>query len=97
MKPVLLRDEAIEDIVGAFTEFEAARPGIGQRFVKQVREILERLERMPEMYAVLWHDVRAVRVKKYRHVLYYVVLDDRVEVLGVIQGSRDAPAWQSRR
>jgi plasmid stabilization system protein ParE len=57
---------------------------------------LERIEFMPEMYAVIWQDVRASRVKRFRHVLYYVAFDDRVEVLAVMHGARDASAWQSR-
>lgn len=51
---------------------------------------------MPEMYGVVWQDVRAACLKKYQYVVYYVVFDDRVEVLAVMHGARDESSWQSR-
>jgi hypothetical protein len=41
-------------------------------------------------------DVRAVRLRRFPFVVYYVVLADRAEVLAVMHGSRDESAWQSR-
>lgn len=94
--PVLLRPLAEADIRETRETFEAIRAGLGDRFVARVREVLERLEFMPEMYGLVWQDVRAARLRRFRHVLYYVVFADRVEVLAVLHGARDASAWQSR-
>lgn len=54
------------------------------------------MEFMPELYGVVWQDVRAARLRRFRHFVYYVVFADRVEVLAVMHGARDAGAWQSR-
>ncbi len=94
--PVILRPEAEVDIQGTYDELEQAHAGLGRRFAAQVRRVLERIESMPEMYGVVWQDVRAARLKKFRYVLYYVVFADRVEVLAVMHGSRDSSAWQAR-
>ena len=94
--PMILRPAAEADIQVTHDELEQSRVGLGDRFVAGVREVLERIERMPEMFGLVWQDVRAVRLKKFRHVVYYVVFADRVEVLAVLHGSRDASAWQSR-
>jgi plasmid stabilization system protein ParE len=51
---------------------------------------------MPELYGVLWEDVRAARLKQFRYIVYYVVFPLRVDVLAVMHGSRDASAWQAR-
>ena len=51
---------------------------------------------MPEMFGVVWRDVRAVRVRRFQYVVYYFVLSDRVEILAVIHGARDESAWRSR-
>jgi plasmid stabilization system protein ParE len=48
------------------------------------------------MYGVVWRNVRAARLRKFTYVVYYRVHDDRVEVLAVMHGSRDASAWQPR-
>ncbi len=94
--PVILRPEADADIQSTFDELEHVQVGLGDRFIGRVREVLERVEAMPRMYGVVWQDVRAVRLRKFQHVVYYVVFDDRVEVLGVLHGVRDASVWQSR-
>lgn len=96
-RPVILRPEAEVDVRTARDELEAARVGLGKQFTTRVREVLSRLEAMPELYGEVWRDVRAARLRQFRHVIYYVVLADRVEVLAVIHGSRDATTWQSRR
>jgi plasmid stabilization system protein ParE len=94
--PVILRPEADADIQATRDELEESQAGLGDRFVARVREVLERIELMPEMYSLVWQDVRAARLRKFRHLVYYVVFADRVEVLAVMHGSRDASAWQSR-
>ena len=94
--PVFLRPPAEDDIRETRVELEAIRSGLGERFVARVREVLERLEWMPEMYGVIWQDVRAARLRKFRHVVYYTVLAERVEVLAVLHGARDDLAWRAR-
>ena len=94
--PLILRPAADADIQATHDELEQTQAGLGDRFVAQVREVLERIESMLELFGLLWQDVRAVRLRKFRHVIYYVVFADRVEVLAVWHGARDASAWQSR-
>jgi len=94
--PVILRPSAEADIQAVHDDLEQSQAGLGDRFVARVREVLERIESMPEMYGLVWQDVRAARLRKFRHVVYYVVFADRVEVLAVMHGSRDASSWQSR-
>jgi len=94
--PVILRPAADADIQVTHDELERTQAGLGDRFVARVREVLERIEAMPEMYGLVWQDVRGARLKKFRHLVYYVVFADRVEVLAVMHGSREVSAWQSR-
>lgn len=94
--PVILRPQAEVDIEAIHEELERLQSGLGQRFAVRLRAVLERVEAMPELYGIVWQDVRAVRLKGFRYVVYYAVFPDRVEVLAVMHGSRDASAWQSR-
>lgn len=94
--PVLLRPAADADIQASHDDLEQVRAGLGDQFVTRVRETLDQIEAMPELYGVVWQDVRAARLRQFRHLVYYVVFADRVEVLAVMHGSRDPSAWQSR-
>lgn len=69
---------------------------MGRRFLQRLREILDRIELMPELFGVVWQDVRAARVQRFQYLVYYVPFADRSEVLAVMHGARDESAWQSR-
>ena len=94
--PVVLRPEASRDAEEARDYLEVQRPGFGQAFLDRLNEALTRIGAMPEMYGVVWRNVRAARLRQFTYVVYYRVHDDRVEVLAVMHGRRDAPAWQAR-
>lgn len=94
--PVILRPEAEADIRAIHAELESIRTGLGRQFTTRVREVLERVEAMPESYGTIWQDVRAVRLKQFRYVVYYVAFPERAEVLAVMHGARDPSTWQSR-
>ena len=94
--PVFLRHEAEVDVQEARDQLEALRDGLGTQVLARVREVLARIEKMPELHGKVWQDVRAARLKQFRYIVYFIVLADRVEVLAVLHGARDPSSWQSR-
>ena len=94
--PVILRHEAAVVIQEARDELEAVRVGLGNQALARVREVLARIEKMPELHGKVWEDVRAARLKQFRYIVYFIVLADRVEVLAVLHSARDPFSWQSR-
>lgn len=51
---------------------------------------------MPEVYVVVLNEVRRAKLRWFPYLVYYRVLSDRVEVIGVLHGSRDPGVWQGR-
>lgn len=94
--PVVLRPEASRDAEAGRDYFDSQQDGLGQAFLDRLKEALDRIGAMPEMYGIVWRNVRAARLRKFTFVVYYRVHDDRVEVLAVMHGSRDASAWRAR-
>lgn len=94
--PVVLRPEAIRDAEEARDYLEGRRVGLGQAFVDRLNEAVAQVGDMPELYGIVWRNVRAARLRQFTYVMYYRVHDDRIEVLAVMHGSRDASAWQAR-
>jgi plasmid stabilization system protein ParE len=94
--PVILRPAAETDVDWIRTDLDAVRLGLGDDFASRLREVLRRIEHMPELYGIVWQDVRAARLRRFKHVVYYVAFPDRVEVIAVLHGSRDSSAWRSR-
>lgn len=94
--PLIVRSLAVADIQMARDSLETVRPGLGSQFIARVRAALERIELQPEWYGFVWQDVRAVRLRQFRHVVYYVAFADRVEVIALMHGAQDSSHWQSR-
>jgi hypothetical protein len=67
---VILRPEAKADIQTTHDALEQTRGGLGGQFAARVREVLERIDSMPELYGVVWQDVRAARLTKFRYLVY---------------------------
>ncbi|MFT3880329.1 MAG: type II toxin-antitoxin system RelE/ParE family toxin [Gemmatales bacterium] len=95
-RPLIVLPLAELDLISSHDYLNKVRRGLGQQFDKRVREAFNRIEFVPELYAKVWKDVRAVRIKQFRHVIYYVVHPNRIEALAVMHGSRDDSAWQER-
>lgn len=94
--PVSLRPLANADVQQIRDDCDAYSPGLGDKFLDRLQELLDRIEAMPELYAVVWQRVRAARLRSFRHVVYYIVHLDRVDVIAVIHGSRHLSAGQLR-
>jgi toxin ParE1/3/4 len=94
--PVILRPAAEADVDQIRADLDAVRLGLGDDFASRLREVLRRIEQMPELYGLVWRDVRAARLRRFRYVVYYIAFPDRVEVIAVLHGSRDASGFRSR-
>jgi toxin ParE1/3/4 len=93
---VVMRPEASRDAEDARNYFDAQRAAFGQTFLIRLDDTLARIGAMPETYATVWRNVRAARLRQFPYVVYYRIGDERVEVLAVMHGSRDASAWRTR-
>lgn len=94
--PVILRPAAEADVDRIRADLDAVRLGLGDDFASRLREALRRIEHMPALYGIVWQDVCAARLRRFKYVVYYVAFPDRVEVIAVLHGSRDSSAWRSR-
>jgi plasmid stabilization system protein ParE len=93
---VIVRPEAEVDIQAAHDYLQQISAGLGELFSTRLRDVFERIESAPESIATIWQDVRAVRVRRFQYVVYYVAFSDRVEVLAILHGARHESVWRSR-
>jgi plasmid stabilization system protein ParE len=93
---VVFRPEAEGDLLEAHDWYEEQQVGIGATFSDAVERTITRIETMPEMYAIVLRNVRRAKLRKFPYLVYYRLFDDRIEVLGVLHGSRDPKLWRER-
>jgi plasmid stabilization system protein ParE len=69
--------------------YEHEGSGLANAFADTFEEMIVRIEAMPELYAVALRNIRRGKLRRFPYLVYYRVLSDRIEVLGILHGSRD--------
>lgn len=93
---MIIRPEAEADLVNARDWYERQRAGLGAEFLLCVEEVIERIGRTPEMYAVVYQDIRRALTRRFPYAIYYRVEGNEVVVVGVFHARRDPREWQAR-
>ncbi len=92
----VFRPEAKADLLETRDWYEHQQLGLGQTFADSVDDAVDRIVAMPQMYASVFRNVRRAKLRRFPYLIYYRVLSDRIEVIGVLHGSRDPKRWQER-
>ena len=95
-KPLILKDEAFEDIEEAAEWYDQHRAGLGNRFARSVAAALDAIKADPKSYGKVWRQMRARMVRSFPFVIYYRDMPTFVEVVAVIHAKRNPKDWKSR-
>lgn len=93
---VVLRPEAEADLLAVRAWYEQEHSELGETFADSFEAMIASLEAMPELYAVALENIRRGKLRRFPYLVYYRVLSDRIEVLGILHGSRDPRVWRER-
>jgi plasmid stabilization system protein ParE len=94
--PLVYRREVQNEIDDAYQEYESQQPGLGNRFIAAIRQLLKRIEENPQLYGVHYKDVQADKSRRFPFGVYYRIEPARVLVLAVRHGHRNPRDWKSR-
>ena len=67
--PVVLRPEAEQDLNDARDWYERQGNELGDDFRAEIITSVERLAEMPELFAIVWKNVRRCRLKKFPYAI----------------------------
>lgn len=79
-----LEDRAIADIVTTARAYDRRLPGLGQRFVQDLRRTLTHIADMPRGYPIFSGTTRRAIVRGFPFVVLYRVTQDEVIIIGVL-------------
>jgi plasmid stabilization system protein ParE len=80
----------------AASNYEAARQGLGRRFVEAVDESIYLASEAPQRYRFELRDVQRIRVKHFPYTVYFRVRASQFVVLAVFHFRRDPAVWRER-
>ena len=93
---IAFRPEAEADVLETYAWYESQQSGLGETFVDFVDEALNRIKAMPRMYPVAIRNIRRAKIGKFPYLVFYRVLPQHIEIIGILHGSRNPKLWQQR-
>lgn len=94
--------EAEEEVDQIFNYLENQLPGLGQRFINDLDQMIRAIGRNPLRFGrveTLPDDIpcRRALLRKFRYVVIFEVVQSEVAILAVKHGSREPNYWLGRR
>ncbi len=93
---VVFRRAARNEFADAAAWYEERRGGLGEQFLTEVGEAVERAAEHPQRYPVVFGDVRRTVCRRFPFAVYFRVRADSLVVLAVFHGRRDPAVWKRR-
>ena len=92
-----LRLEAELDLLNAAQVHEEARPGYGARFLDEVDACLKKIATAPLSFPPVEGDVRKAFLRRFKYAVLFRVVDEAtIDVLGVLHHHQHEDTWRNR-
>jgi plasmid stabilization system protein ParE len=92
----IVRPLAEADLENAAQWYDEERPGLAQRFLKDVDRSFVRLRERPLQFPVVAGDVRRALLRTFPYAIYFRVSDEMIVVLAVLHLRRNPKIWRGR-
>jgi plasmid stabilization system protein ParE len=89
-------DAADEELIETVAYYDGKAPGLGDRFLAEVKAATRFVEEYPEIAPVTFEGVRSRVLAKFPYSLLYVVDQHELYVLAVAHHSRRPAYWVDR-
>src|SRR5688572_4240175 len=91
--PVVFHRLFQHDLAAGFDWYQDQRPGLGDEFLRSVRDTLRIVELSPEMFVSVHGDVRRANISRFPFGVFYLVEPRRVVILRLLHTARDPNLW----
>ena len=89
MLPVVIKDQALEDMQQAYNYLELKEVDLGEKLLKYIEEYIEIIEINPYLFKEGYKKVRQVRIKPFQYILHYKIYKDYIAVLQLFHGNKN--------
>jgi plasmid stabilization system protein ParE len=92
----IVRPLAEADLENAAQWYDEERPGLAQRFLKDVDRSFVRLRERPLQFPVVAGEVRRALLHTFPYAIYFRVSDEMIVVLALLHLRRNPKIWRGR-
>jgi plasmid stabilization system protein ParE len=93
---VRLREEADQELLAAAEWYEQQRPGLGHRFLDEIRSSPDLIADNPLAYPIMHRDTRRALMRRFPFGIYFRLEPAGIVVMAVMHASRHPGRWQHR-
>jgi plasmid stabilization system protein ParE len=93
---VIFLPSAKNDITEARKWYRNENISLPVRFTNDLRSIIEILEKRPAVFSTRYKDVRVAHLKIFPYGLHYLIVQNKIVVLGVFHTSISPEKWNER-
>ncbi len=93
---LIVRPEAEEDLLQAFSWYEDQLPGLGHAFMDEVTRCLDSIEQRPLSFALVDGLSRRSMTRRFPYALFFVVGEEGISVVAAFHMARNPEALSQR-
>lgn len=93
---VVFRRAAKIELEDAAAWYEDRRHGLGDEFLNEVGEAIDRAVNYPERHPLVFGDVRRTVLRRFPYAVYFRQRDQALVILAVFHGRRNPLIWKRR-
>jgi plasmid stabilization system protein ParE len=88
--------EADAELAEARQWYARQREDLDFEFMECIDEALSRVVREPNLYPIVYRNLRRAVVRRFPFAVFYEITTDEIQVIAVFHSRRDPEEWQSR-
>ena len=92
----LISEWALEELDHAVAYYTAEKPGLGDEFLSEFKDTLQRIIDFPEAWGLVSKNVRLCQFKRFPYGIVYFVKDEIIRIVAVMFLQRRPGYWKKR-
>lgn len=93
---LIIQPQSELDIQAAAVWYEDQRPGLGGKFLDELDHVFHRIVENPRQFPRQEEAVHRALLRHFPYGVYFLIGDERVDVLAVLHLHRHPEMWKSR-
>ena len=93
---LVVRPQVEEDLVEASLWYDTKQIGLGDQFLAEYVAAIYRILENPGLFSIAVNGLRPCLIKRFSYIIHFVVEDDQIIVIAVMNAARDDSSFMHR-
>jgi plasmid stabilization system protein ParE len=69
---------------------------VAEAFFRQINSSLRKIKKHPDLFPIVFKNIRKFNVRKFPFVIYYFTTIDSIRIIAIFHSSRNPQIWNQR-